>query len=201
MKIALPSLGNFQHIFSRISTKVEIPRWLKWTIAGSITIIGGSVLTWSLFASKPPKFIQPKIIQGEGKTRLPHPQEVIAVLNRMAYERDLRHLEFETHNSLSGSEVLIRAALESNAQTVLKRMLTQFYKQYQTAIPITTEISTSNNLLPFSISEVITGAMASIVTSEGERVFIGDRIHGYQLTRIEPGKLVFVGSHRIELAW
>lgn len=205
MKAPIAWLGTIKHAYTQIFSLLQ--RGLlkhKWvTIGAGVILMVSAGLIWYTLASKPPRFIQataPSASAGD-KMHLSHPQEVIAVLSRMAYERDLRYLHFTISNSLGGSEVIISGVLDVYAQSVLKRMLAQFYKLYQTAIPITTDITSATEQLPFTISEVITGPMASIVTSEGERVFVGDRIHGYQLTRIEPGKLIFVGERRIEIAW
>lgn len=200
MKIQTAWLGNLKQIYARIFSPLQTWPKLKWGIVGGMLLIIAISITWSVIGNKPPKFIQPTQTKNT-KTQLSQPQEIIAVLSRMAYERDLRDLDFATHNSLGGSEVVVHGALDAESQSVLKRMLAQFYKQYQTAIPVSIDITTASQQLPFTISEVITGPMASIVTNEGERVFVGDRIHGYQLIRIEPGKLVFVGDRRIEVAW
>ena len=205
MKASIAWLGAIKHAYTQIFFLLQ-RGFLKhkWVAIGAgVTLMIAASFIWYAFASKPPKFVQTTASSPSTaeKTHLSHPQEVIAVLSRMAYERDLRYLDFTTSNSLGGSEIMISGVLDVHAQSVLKRMLTQFYKQYQTAIPITTDIIAATEQLPFTISEVITGQMASIVTSEGERVFVGDRIHGYQLVRIEPGKLIFVGDRRVEIAW
>lgn len=205
MKVPIAWLGTIKHAYTQIFFLLQrIFLKHKWVTigAGVILMVAASVI-WFVFPSKPPKFVQATAISPATveKINLPNPQEVIAVLSRMADERDLRHLEFTITNSLGGAEIIVSGVLDVNAQSVLKRMLTQFYKQYQTAIPITTDVIGATEQLPFTISEVITGQMASIVTSEGERVFVGDRIQGYQLVRIEPGKLIFVGDRRIEIAW
>lgn len=205
MKVPIVRFGTIKHAYTQIFSLLQSAflkhKWV--TIGAGVILMVSASLIWYTLASNPPKFVQAAASSPSAseKTHLPHPQEVIAVLSRMAYERDLRYLHFMTSNSLGGSEVIISGVLDVYAQSILKRMLVQFYQQYQTAIPITTDITSAAEQLPFTISEVITGPMASIVTSEGERVFVGDRIHGYQLTRIEPGKLIFVGDRRIEVAW
>lgn len=196
------SLGNpLTKWLPNLKTSMEGNLRLKLIVGISALVMIVGVTTLFFLLRTPPKFLPVTAEVTNRKTRLPHPQEVIAVLSRMATERDLRGLKFEAHNDLGGAEVRINATLDTKAQAILKRMLAQFYTEYQTAIPIAITVALNADKLPFTIGQVITGAMASIVTTQGERVFIGDRIHGYELTRIEPGKLVFVGDQRIELPW
>lgn len=201
MPTAMPLTNPFKKWLPKLKWVTEGSPRLKLIVGVSalLTIIGITTLFFLL--RTPPKFLPVTAEVTNKKTNLPHPQEVIAVLSRMASERDLRGLKFEAHNDLGGAEVRINATLDSQAHAILKRMLGQFYTQYQTAIPIATTVALNTDKLPFTIGQVITGPMASIVTTQGERVFVGDRIHGYQLLRIEPGKLIFVGDQRIELPW
>lgn len=206
MPTAMPLSNPFKiNLFKKWLSQLKIPTEnhlrFKLVVGVSALFILIGVITLYFLLRTPPKFLPITAEVANKKTNLPHPQEVIAVLSRMASERDLRGLKFEAHNDLVGAEVRINATLDTQAQAILKRMLGQFYTQYQTAIPIATTVALNTDQLPFTIGQVITGPMASIVTTQGERVFVGDRIQGYQLMRIEPGKLVFVGDQRIELPW
>lgn len=168
--------------------------WLRWAMVFVVvSIVVGSLL----FLLLRPDPIPPPMPVHEEKILLLRAQDVVVVLRRMAKERDLRSLSLEAHPF----EVVIRASLDPSANAILKRMLNQFFSKYETAVPVITAVSLASDRLPFTVAQVITGTMASIVTTEGERAFVGDRLHGYQLIQIEPGKLTFLGEQRIELAW
>lgn len=55
--------------------------------------------------------------------------------------------------------------------------------------------------LPFEITEVLYGPVSSITLSDGARLKVGDIHLGMRLSEIRPGRMVFIGSRNIEVAW
>jgi type III secretion protein D len=56
-------------------------------------------------------------------------------------------------------------------------------------------------MLPFKIRQVISGVNASIVTQDGERMYIGDELKGVRLVTIDSSILTFAGKRKIQVKW
>ncbi len=110
------SLGNpLTKWLPNLKTSMEGNLRLKLIVGISALVMIVGVTTLFFLLRTPPKFLPVTAEVTNRKTRLPHPQEVIAVLSRMATERDLRGLKFEAHNDLGGAEVRINATLDTQA--------------------------------------------------------------------------------------
>lgn len=67
-----------------------------------------------------------------------------------------------------------------------------------TGTPVSQNITTE---LPFQIQAVAAGPQGWVVTSEGERIYVGGVSHGFKLVAIEPSTLRFSGPVDITVNW
>lgn len=95
----------------------------------------------------------------------------------------------------------MQAALDDEEAARFERILTGFIKQYNITFPVHAKVGSSESMLPFKIRQVISGANASVVTQDGDRLYIGDEYRGVRLVAIEPDQLVFAGKRKIEVKW
>lgn len=95
----------------------------------------------------------------------------------------------------------MQAALDDEEAARFERILTAFVKQHNIAFPIHAKVGNSEAMLPFKIRQVISGANASVVTQDGERMYVGDELRGVRLVAINGNNLTFAGKRRIEVKW
>jgi type III secretion protein D len=111
-----------------------------------------------------------------------------------------RNLTDRLDLELSASRWNIRGSLDAEEQQRLERLLVHFTEKHQPDFPINVTLVSPADLLPFKVVEVISGKGAGIVTDGGDRVYVGDTVQGYRLSAVDPGKVVFVGKRRVEVA-
>jgi len=102
---------------------------------------------------------------------------------------------------LGDGEWTMQADLAEDDAARFDRLLHNFMKEYQIAFPVHAKIVGAESMLPFKIKQVITGANASIVTEDGQRMFVGEEFHGIRVVAIEDNHLVFAGKRKIEMNW
>ena len=62
-------------------------------------------------------------------------------------------------------------------------------------------LSSMARLAPFKIRQIISGSNASVVTAEGDRIYIGDEFRGMRLAAVTNHRLTFVGKRKVEVRW
>lgn len=95
----------------------------------------------------------------------------------------------------------LRANLDDEETARFERVLTSFIKEYHITFPVNAKVVGAENMLPFKIRQVISGNNASVVTQDGERLYVGDEAHGIRLMSIQDTHLVFAGKRKIEVNW
>jgi type III secretion protein D len=95
----------------------------------------------------------------------------------------------------------MQAALDDDEAARFERILTAFVKAHNIAFPVNAKVGNSESMLPFKIRQVISGVNASIVTQEGERLYIGDEYKGVRLVTIDSAVLTFAGKRKIQVKW
>jgi len=93
----------------------------------------------------------------------------------------------------------ISTSLDEEDRLRLDRAIEAFTQNYQPKFAIHVRNIAKKDLLNIQVSQVIYGKLAGIVTQDGERIFIGDEIHGYKLIAIQNQKAIFDGPQKIEL--
>lgn len=95
----------------------------------------------------------------------------------------------------------MQAALDDDEAARFERILAAFVKQHNITFPINARVGSAESMLPFKIRQVISGANASVVTQDGNRLYIGDEYQGVRLVSIQSNRLVFAGKRKIEVKW
>ena len=124
--------------------------------------------------------------------------ELAAALRKRLAEVDLLYrvmLDFDAR------EWTIRGALSEDDADRLQRMLRAFSKAYVIDFPINVKIGTPESMLPFRISQVITGNDPSIVTDDGRRLYVGDEYRGMRLAAVAGNQLKFTGKQALNVSW
>jgi type III secretion protein D len=95
----------------------------------------------------------------------------------------------------------MQAVLDEEENSRFERILAGFMKQHNITFPVHAKVGNPEVMLPFKIRQVITGANASVVTQEGERLYIGDEYRGVRLVAVNGNQLTFGGKRKIEVKW
>ncbi|SFL97959.1 FHA domain-containing protein [Rugamonas rubra] len=96
---------------------------------------------------------------------------------------------------------LMQAALDDEEADRFARILTAFVKQHHIGFHVSAKIGSGESMLPFKIKQVVSGANASVITQDGERVYVGDEYRGVRLVAIQANQLSFAGKRKIEVKW
>jgi type III secretion protein D len=95
----------------------------------------------------------------------------------------------------------MKAALDDEEAARFGRVLVEFVKQHHITFPVNAKVGSAENMLPFKIRQVVSGQDAGIITSEGDRIYVGDTFRGMRLASIEGNQLHFTGKRRIDVKW
>lgn len=95
----------------------------------------------------------------------------------------------------------MQATLDDEEAARFERVLASFVKTYKVSFPINANIGSAENMLPFKIQQVISGANASIITKDGTRVYVGEQYLGYRLVAINGDQISFTGKRKVEVVW
>jgi type III secretion protein D len=102
--------------------------------------------------------------------------------------------------TLNDGSWTMQAALDEEARR-FERILTTFMSKHNITFPVHAKVGGGELMLPFKIRQVISGADASIVTQNGDRVYIGDVHRGVRLVAVQGNHLTFAGKRKIEVNW
>ncbi|MGW8393189.1 FHA domain-containing protein [Pseudoduganella sp. HUAS MS19] len=95
----------------------------------------------------------------------------------------------------------MKGALDEEETLRFRRILADFVKANHIEFPIDVQLGGADTLLPFQIQQLVTGNQASIVTSDGRRLYPGDEYKGVRLTAIDGNRITFAGPAPIEVRW
>lgn len=95
----------------------------------------------------------------------------------------------------------MQADLDDEDARRFDRILRTFISENHISFPVHAKIVSSEGMLPFKISQVISGANPNIVTQDGQRLFIGEEFRGMRLVAIQDNHLTFAGKRKIEMNW
>jgi len=82
-----------------------------------------------------------------------------------------------------------------------ERVLKAFIAENRIDFPVNAKVVSAEGMLPFKISQVITGKEASIVTDGGDRLYVGDEMQGFRLVAINEAGIKFDGKHKLDVRW
>ncbi len=126
------------------------------------------------------------------------PDELRRLLLQRLEDAELRRLDINT----SGTTWQLSGDLNVEDEQRLSRVLGQFIRDYRPHVEIQAKILSAEELLPFEIKQLMSGQMASVVTTDDVRLFPGETHRGYTLAKIDGRRITFVGGKRtIEVVW
>ncbi|MBT2375466.1 FHA domain-containing protein [Pseudomonas fluorescens] len=170
-------------------------------LCASVTILG-AVLLWRAntqrFAGAAPQVM----------TSEPAPVVKIvledAAATRQILQRMLRERELQSQINMidqPGKIVLQGHLDQGDLSQLIARMLERFEQQYQSPVQVLSASAPAIPTLPFTIRQISHSRLASILTSEGRRMFVGDEYRGVRLIEVNDSTLIFDGDRRIEVSW
>jgi type III secretion protein D len=122
---------------------------------------------------------------------------------RMAFRQRLDEVgllkSFDLH--LRDNDWNMKAALDDEEAARFERTLASFVAQHKITFPVTAKVGNAEHMLPFKIRQVISGANASVVTLDGNRLYVGDVYQGTRLVAVNGSRLTFMGKRKIEVRW
>lgn len=95
----------------------------------------------------------------------------------------------------------LRASLDEEEAARFRRILDAFVAAHHIDFPIDARIGGADTMLPFKVRQVVSGANASIVTDDGQRLYPGDDYKGVRLVAINGNRISFNGIQPIEVKW
>ncbi len=103
--------------------------------------------------------------------------------------------------SLDEKKWTMQADLDDEETARFERILPKFMRQHHIAFPVSAKIVSAENMLPFKIRQVISGANANVVTQDGQRLYVGEEYLGVRVVAIQDNRLSFAGKRKIEINW
>ena len=103
--------------------------------------------------------------------------------------------------NLKNNAWTMQAFLDDEEAARFERILAAFIRTHNITFPVNAKVGSAEAMLPFRIREVVSGSNASVVTEDGNRLYIGDEYHGMRLAAIEGHQLRFEGERKIKVKW
>ncbi|RMQ40232.1 hypothetical protein ALQ04_04316 [Pseudomonas cichorii] len=163
-------------------------------LAGSLVVFLGA-LFWLVNQEEPapPAPLKPS------KVVLHDATEVKKVLLKMLEERELQNRV--TVAEEQGKIFLHGPFDEDDLLQSTSRMLLHFDRQYKSPLQVLNALPAATAELPFTIIQISNTRLASVLTSDGRRLFLGDEVDGVRFVDINEHKVVFEGERRVEVSW
>ncbi|PFH10313.1 type III secretion protein D [Collimonas sp. PA-H2] len=193
---------------------------MLYTSVAVITVIGAAA-AYAINAKPPASAIPRKtdvaVMLGKtstGAARNPVAEDPSAIAADLAKTMSQAELQQALRRRLQKADLLsrfdlvlndqsweLRANLDDDETARFERVLMGFIKEYKIGFPVNAKVVGAENMLPFKIRQVISGNNASVVTQDGERLYIGDQVRGIRLVSVQDTHLVFAGKRKIEVNW
>ncbi|EGF33474.1 type III secretion apparatus protein, YscD/HrpQ family [Oxalobacteraceae bacterium IMCC9480] len=126
------------------------------------------------------------------------PEGLAAAFRKRMKDADL-FAQFDMDLNESGWSM--RAHLDDAESARFERILKAFVVEHKITFPINAKVGSAESMLPFKIRQVVSGTNAGIVTSDGDRFYIGDEFLGVRLVAVSDNRLTFMGKRKIEVIW
>lgn len=122
---------------------------------------------------------------------------------RKAFKKRMSDADLLQHLELQFGEQAwsIRADLDEEQSRRFERILKAFLLEHKVSFPVHAKLLSAEELLPFKIRQVISGTNASVVTQDGQRLFVGEELDGVRLLAVQDNRLTFAGKRKIEVSW
>jgi type III secretion protein D len=140
----------------------------------------------------------PKPAAGPQAAQPPSPEALRQAFRQRLAEVDLLR-RFDL--ALEDRAWTLRASLDEEEAARFRRILDAFMAAHHIDFPIDARIGGADTMLPFKVRQVVSGANASIVTDDGQRLYPGDDYKGVRLVAINGNRISFNGRQPIEVKW
>jgi type III secretion protein D len=127
----------------------------------------------------------------------PHASDNMKVLENMLRQRGLLHSV--TIQQTDNGWALIGHMADDELATV-ERMVSRF-REENPGVELDNQTAPRNRVLPFKIKSVSSGLYAHVLTTDGDRIYVGDSFKGFTLKKIDTDKILFAGATDVELLW
>jgi type III secretion protein D len=146
---------------------------------------------------------QPLQALDPAKAEAPKPAPLSQMELREAFRKRLKEVDLlkRFDLKLKDNNWTMQAALDDDEAMRFERILTSFIQTHKITFPVNAKIGNAEAMLPFRITQVISGSNASVVTQDGNRLYIGDEYRGVRLVAIEGSHLKFEGDRKIKVKW
>lgn len=181
--------------------KRTAPRRIAIASLAGAALLVGLALALSNMAAPSKAVVEPRPVAAAQPPRtgaLASAADLEQLTQEILASRDLR--EYVSVQTQAG-QILLKAELDDDqvprfegALQALKRRIGDRAHLQATLVPLV-------QTLPFQIREIVMGPVSYITTADGRRLSEGASAMGVRLVAIRPGKLVFAGRHRVEIAW
>lgn len=141
----------------------------------------------------------------------PHIEPMVSGLSSVLSQQQLRQTFRERLESaallqrftldLQDQLWVMQASLDDDELKRFERVLLVFVHEFNIRFPFNAKIASAEDLLPFKVQQVIFGDYPSLVTKDGQRLFVGDEYRGFRLTSIAAGRLSFAGKRKLVMNW
>jgi type III secretion protein D len=102
---------------------------------------------------------------------------------------------------LQDGQWFMQASLDDEEAARFERILTSFIQTHGIQFPVHAMVGSGESMLPFKIRQVVSGSNASVITQDGNQLYIGDEFRGVRLVAIRGSRLTFAGKRTIEVVW
>lgn len=99
-----------------------------------------------------------------------------------------------------GHQWALTGSLSTDELSTISRMVDRFKVTYPD-VELVNSTKSYARALPFEIRSISSGMYAYILTTGGQRIYIGDSIQGFTLKKIDKDKILFSGESDVELLW
>lgn len=122
---------------------------------------------------------------------------------REAFRQRLKEVDLlkRVNLDLKDREWTMQASLDGDEAARFDRMLKTFVAAHNITFPVHAKVGSAEAMLPFRIREVISGSNASVVTQDGNRLYVGDDYRGMRLVAIDGRHLQFDGERKVRVKW
>ena len=167
-------------------------------VAAGTVLAGVASLAFSARSAPAPAMPAPAALAVVPQVSRPTPAGLAQAFRKRLADVDmLRRFELQ----LDEGEWRMKGALDEEETLRFRRILADFVKANEIKFPIDVQLGGADTLLPFQIQQLVTGNQASIVTSDGQRLYPGDEYKGVRLTAIDGNRITFAGRGPIEVRW
>ncbi|MGZ3237868.1 MAG: FHA domain-containing protein [Burkholderiaceae bacterium] len=186
---------------------VSVAAAYAMTIKSTTDVQAETVALQSRIGSQSPMQSEANVVlthgQQDGKTAIAATRKLTPEQLRKAFRKQLADASLlkRLDLALGDQSWTMQGTLDDEESRRFERVLVEFLREYQIAFPVHAKVFDAEAMLPFKVRMVISGANASVVTSDGHRLYVGEAYRGVRFAAIKHNQLTFVGERKIQMNW